>query len=840
MPTVPRHHDTSPLRPPATFPAHSGGGSPTLKPSLSTGPILAQKAFGRAGRGAGVVAIGLIAIGLIAISTASVIFGWNLTEDLRRKNVAEDNAVNTLLKGGFEAWEWGDAATASRQLKMAANSDRGRRLPTSLAVRWLDRRLHGEQVTILTQADGPPPPACIAASPDGRWLAAGGSDGLLRLLQNDTDGGHTSPPFSIHADSSINDVAFSADSRLVATVGADGVLRTWLPSSGGEQAEEWPSCDNTLLAVAFSPDGGRIAFGGVDRVVRVHPLAQGVGGKTAAVVERKSFELPGDPLAAATFEARGRIEAIRFLSNSELLVVCGNRAAVISAIDGTLVREFPPEVGTLSHLGMTLDRGRFVTAAPDAEAVTLWDLHLGKQLCRWEQPDCVQGCAISPDGSVVAAGCRNGQILLLDPSGLAPPRRLTGHTGTVVDVCFEPSGMLLSGGSDGTIRRWDPSRLPSMSGVWELQVPGNPLREVLALAAFSPPLKSSTKTVTPADGTVPSSTRAFGDSALSRPLLLVPVSGEPSVLDAVSGKTVPIEGAELLDGSRLFANPKSDRFLALSPRSRITIFPWPGAEGGPGAEPRSHALPQEALAAAWLPDGRVVTGGLDGILRTWSDDLTRSDDITDLGGAIAGISLAAVGTPRLAVVAQGQLIVCGVPRPESIGRFSCRTLVDDPRPTEKLTAVSWAPDGRRLAVGTVAGEVRVIDADSGSVVSTHPKHLGRIVSLLWSPEGKALVCADAEMVQLSEASTGARFDSIHPGWQIAGLTWADFSAEGSAGDQRVQGGLAGVVDRPSRSPVSLPTRPPSLLIFGGLADASAISNRRGRLAILELPVPSPR
>jgi len=66
--------------------------------------------------------------------------------------------------------------------------------------------------------------------------------------------------------------------------------------------------------------------------------------------------------------------------------------------------------------------------------------------------DVVYAVALSPDGRHLAAGCANGQVLLLDLPGLTSVRTLQGHTAPCRSVVFSPDGArLASGGRDGLV-----------------------------------------------------------------------------------------------------------------------------------------------------------------------------------------------------------------------------------------------------------------------------------------------------------------------------------------------------------------------------------------------------
>lgn len=63
--------------------------------------------------------------------------------------------------------------------------------------------------------------------------------------------------------------------------------------------------------------------------------------------------------------------------------------------------------------------------------------------------------AVSPDGNIVAAGLKNGEIHLWDPV-TNTLRSLHGHTADVCGVAFSPDGdQLVFGSLDKTVRRWD-------------------------------------------------------------------------------------------------------------------------------------------------------------------------------------------------------------------------------------------------------------------------------------------------------------------------------------------------------------------------------------------------
>jgi hypothetical protein len=137
-------------------------------------------------------------------------------------------------------------------------------------------------------------------------------------------------------------------------------------------------------------------------------------------------------------------------------------------------------------LEFTPDRGSLVMAAgppgvgvrdlplPGRPVETRDRLVLGDRLGR------VESLAVSPDGTLVAAGYRDGKIRLWDLRTGRLARCLEGHTREVKALAFQPGGQVLaSGGRDGTLRLW------SLASGEELRQLRGPAKEVRCLA-FSP------------------------------------------------------------------------------------------------------------------------------------------------------------------------------------------------------------------------------------------------------------------------------------------------------------------------------------------------------------------
>lgn len=249
------------------------------------------------------------------------------------------------------------------------------------------------RLTTLREIDCDEYVTVLAASRDGRLVAAGTVEGNIRLV--DARERIELATMRGHADQ-INSLDFIPGDKLLASASRDRTIKIWDTAKGMECLTLTPEAGPRgarapgFTCVSASRDGKQLAAGNLDGRVTVFRTVTG----------RSSVTVPAHT---------GRIAAIAFNPQTKNLFSTG--------WDGRLVES--------DNTGRILN----TTDVPS-------------KFC--------QSLAVGPDGARTAVGGTDKRVYVLDAAGV---RESAAHDGIVTAVAFSPDGVrLASGSTNGTLR----------------------------------------------------------------------------------------------------------------------------------------------------------------------------------------------------------------------------------------------------------------------------------------------------------------------------------------------------------------------------------------------------
>jgi WD40 repeat protein len=292
----------------------------------------------------------------------------------------------------------------------------------------------------------------VAFSPDGKLLGSSGwAPGTVKVLDSHTGlelealRGHTAPTRAL---------AFAPDGKRLATAGLDGAVKVWDLTAGQQAQTLVAPASGRFAALAFSPDRRYIALGILhwatikDRVFEVKVLDASTGAEVGAI--RQPGE--GDRLR---FSADGRRLAFRIRQRQEhtvrIVEVPGGRE--LYTLKGG-------PTGTIAHFDYAPDGKRVAAAliAKEGHLVKVWDVETGRELLSLpKQTHPLNAIVFSPGGRRLGTAGEDYTVRLWDAASGREIRALRGHPSGVTGVAFSPTtGHLACSSADGTVKLWDP------------------------------------------------------------------------------------------------------------------------------------------------------------------------------------------------------------------------------------------------------------------------------------------------------------------------------------------------------------------------------------------------
>jgi WD40 repeat protein len=323
------------------------------------------------------------------------------------------NGVNAASLGGGSRW----------QLKMSG---------TTVSV--VDRVTGREVGRLLANGWA----TSAAASPDGRRLAAGDDDGVVRVWESGAAAGVTLQHEALVVAASMN-----GDGSVVATSIGRGGVRVWDVATGRERQLLSGSASGVL---ALSPDGRVIASarGGYDSEPDTIVIGDAVSGQ---VLHR--------------FRLISAVREMVFSPDGKRLTTRSERTlSTFEMSSGTQLRAF---TGDDEIASFAIDANGHALALASANKVSLWDAASGQRGITLPFDGVVAKMAFSADGTTLATMSGSGVRLSDATRGTLRSRLL--HDAIVRGLAFDPRRERLATFTDTHARLW------SMDGAVRMEMP---------------------------------------------------------------------------------------------------------------------------------------------------------------------------------------------------------------------------------------------------------------------------------------------------------------------------------------------------------------------------------
>ena len=546
--------------------------------------------------------------------------------------------------------------------------------------------------------------ADIAISPDGRLVAAGGSDRAVHVWDLRTRRPYGKPLRLPSPDEPVR-LTFGPKGDQIAVNYNGSNTTIWSLSAQAARAiplRDEPNRDGYVWSAAFSPDGSTVATGGFQGEIDLWDARTGAHRRRLRGTAAKR---PGGAPEVAFVGNAGLADYV-----DGVLTIWNWRTARRTRghrLQGApLFQAFSPGGERL----VTLNLGRY----------TVWDVRSQRQV-GWVHPDVDRSVAValSPDGQTIAFLGSGGEITLWDVRPEGGSRRdlpLLGDT-QAVTIAFDREGSRIVTGGTGLLTVWQLNPAHRLVDV----LAGDPLHDIFLLDQNE------------------AATVAFGHTS----------HGDRLVWATADGITAWSPEKGIIANRQLAGRPSFYNYavspdgtgVAVAELERIGVLRF---DRSPPRPTFSAAASPEALA--YSSDGRMLaSGGNDGWLTIWdartgarlgSPVRASSEIVWDVAIDPAGTMLVGVGygdfVSRWTIAREGGRVRLVPARPHLLHGHS-----------GAVSSVAFSPDSRLLATGDNQGVIRLWDARTGAGFGEALSAAGRSIGdLAFRPDSKILASGD--------------------------------------------------------------------------------------------------
>ena len=527
--------------------------------------------------------------------------------------------------------------------------------------------------------------------------------------------------------------------------------------------EYWrsPTGKTDVNSVAFSPVGGRMAYGSSDG--------------TVVIVNYESLQIERTLRRDSVIPNAGKVDTVTFSPDGKMLASGGpDTYIIIWDVETEEVVYQLKNVARVFSLSYNPKNGSQLVAGVGTSLV-FWDLTTLQKTTMGTFVNFVYSTAWSPDGNRIAAGSADRFVKIWRSNLLTSPiQDYRLHTDKIWSIAWSPdSSILSSAGDDGTIILWDVGKNTQI---------GEPIQAGNGKTVYSVSFSSDGKILASgsADGIL-----AFWD-VTTRALL----AEHKHHNDAVSGVVFSLVAGELIVGSgsidntmllhRLTAAQSLSELISAPSRGQILSLAnltgqKPLVAEKNGGQVRVWDLSQDSnqpaaslpaatsASAAFSPDGSMLAlGGSDGVIQVfdWASGnqsaplsdgnqevlaLVFSPDGQEITSAQCEEVLSAEDSEKLDHVPciRHKLLTWSLDTGQVIGRAN---LDQTNGPKDFIHSLAVDRSGKLLAIGSEDGAIMLWDLPAGQPDGVPlDQHLASVTSLAFSPDGATLASGSADL-----------------------------------------------------------------------------------------------
>ena len=515
-------------------------------------------------------------------------------------------------------------------------------------------------------------------------------------------------------------LAYSPDGSRLASAGVDGTIKIWDTQTGREL-----QCIVTAgepRSVAFSPDGKHLAAGISDNSVKTWEVETGKEVRTFAghteTVYGVAFSPDGKTLVSGGGDKNVHVWEVDTGKPKFNMVNMVGGNSMITAV------AFSPD----GKYFATTEGNGFATVWNAANGNKQWSTQISKLA--------LNAVVFTADSKrVIVAGAEN-IIWILDSADYVERDKFTGHTDPINCLAISKDGKtLVSGGKDKTVRLWDlvtPTRLPyrTFQGSPEevKAVAISPDGTTLASCGMDNLIRlwdlgnaEQTRDLTGHTGAVwsavfsPDGKHLVSASADNTLMVWDVESGK--VQHTLKGHTAPVTAAVYSPDGKYILSCGGDNVLKL----------WDAEKGGVAL--RTYAGHTRVVtAAAFDKDGkRFVSGSADRLVKVWDVEGKELHSFSGHRGVVMAVAFAPDGKSVVSGAADQTIKIW------KLADGSERTLNGH---GGAVSCLDFNPDGKRLASGSSDNQVKVWDLSGEEVkaVTLTPPHTGPVSSVALEQE----------------------------------------------------------------------------------------------------------